>query len=431
VVKIVVVGGGWAGCAAALAARLAGAEVIVLERTDMLLGAGLVGGIMLNNGRYTAAEEIIALGGNAIFSTLEGTYRHRNIEFPGHSHASLYDVHKIETAIRALLERHNIEIRTMNRVVAVAKEDERVTAVVTEDGETLEGDAFVDASGTSGPMGNCLRYGHGCALCVQRCPAFGPRTSLVALAGGREYPAVKADGSYGAMSGSCKLAKDSLAPFLLEKLEKNGVVEITLPPEMVNPGKLKLKVCEHYDIPVYAERIILLDTGHVKLMAPFFPLKDLRQVPGFERARFADPYAGGKGNSIRLLAMAFRNRALKVDGLDNVFVGGEKQGPAIGHTEAIATGMLAGHNAVRCALGMEPLVLPRSLATGELIGSISDDLERGEAGWRRYSFSGAGFFHLMREKNLYTLCRTEIRERVAKAGLLGVYARRLIPAQES
>lgn len=35
--KIVVIGGGWAGCAAALTAEKAGADVTLLERTDMLL----------------------------------------------------------------------------------------------------------------------------------------------------------------------------------------------------------------------------------------------------------------------------------------------------------------------------------------------------------------------------------------------------------
>ena len=49
--KIVVIGGGWAGCAAALAAKKAGAEVVLLEKTYLLLGLGNVGGIMRNNGR--------------------------------------------------------------------------------------------------------------------------------------------------------------------------------------------------------------------------------------------------------------------------------------------------------------------------------------------------------------------------------------------
>ncbi len=65
--KVVIIGGGWSGCAAALAARKAGAEVTLLEKTDMLLGLGNVGGIMRNNGRFTAAEENIALGARELF----------------------------------------------------------------------------------------------------------------------------------------------------------------------------------------------------------------------------------------------------------------------------------------------------------------------------------------------------------------------------
>ena len=49
--KVVVVEGGWSGCAAALSASKQGAEVTLLEQTDMLLGTGLVGGIVQNNGR--------------------------------------------------------------------------------------------------------------------------------------------------------------------------------------------------------------------------------------------------------------------------------------------------------------------------------------------------------------------------------------------
>lgn len=65
--RVVVIGGGWAGCSAAISARKAGAEVTLLERTDILLGLGNVGGIMRNNGRYTATEEAIALGANELF----------------------------------------------------------------------------------------------------------------------------------------------------------------------------------------------------------------------------------------------------------------------------------------------------------------------------------------------------------------------------
>ena len=35
--KVVVVGGGWAGCAAAISAAKAGADVVILEKTDLLV----------------------------------------------------------------------------------------------------------------------------------------------------------------------------------------------------------------------------------------------------------------------------------------------------------------------------------------------------------------------------------------------------------
>ena len=55
--KVVVIGGGWSGCAAAVSARKAGAEVTLLEKTDMLLGLGNVGGIMRNNQIYSGRGE--------------------------------------------------------------------------------------------------------------------------------------------------------------------------------------------------------------------------------------------------------------------------------------------------------------------------------------------------------------------------------------
>ena len=51
--------------------KKAGADVTLLERTDMLLGTGLVGGIFRNNGRYTAAEECIAMGAGDLFTVME------------------------------------------------------------------------------------------------------------------------------------------------------------------------------------------------------------------------------------------------------------------------------------------------------------------------------------------------------------------------
>ena len=86
--KIIVIGGGWAGVSAAVTAAKTGAKVQLLERTDMLLGCGNVGGIMRNNGRFTAAEENIAMGAGELFEITDRCATHRNVNFPGHSHAA-------------------------------------------------------------------------------------------------------------------------------------------------------------------------------------------------------------------------------------------------------------------------------------------------------------------------------------------------------
>ena len=74
---------------------------------------------MRNNGRFTAAEENIALGAGELFEITDRCSRHTGIDFPGHSHASLYDVLKVEPEVRRLLYKMGIEIRFMTRAVDV------------------------------------------------------------------------------------------------------------------------------------------------------------------------------------------------------------------------------------------------------------------------------------------------------------------------
>ena len=124
--KVIVIGGGWSGVAAAVAAKKCGADVTVVEKTDLLLGLGNVGGIMRNNGRFTAAEENIALGASELFEITDRYSRHRNVDFPGHSHASLYDVFRVEPAVRRLLKEMDIGVKTIAR--AVDAEYENATA---------------------------------------------------------------------------------------------------------------------------------------------------------------------------------------------------------------------------------------------------------------------------------------------------------------
>lgn len=425
--KVVIIGGGWAGSAAAIAAKNAGAEeVTVLERTDMMLGTGLVGGIMRNNGRFTATEEMIALGGNEIFETIDANCRHRNIHFPGHEHASLYDISLIEPAIRSLVLSKGVEVRLQARMKDVRKDGNKIVSVILADDTEVPGDVFLDCTGSAGPMNNCSKYGNGCAMCVLRCPSFGGRVSLVGQAGIAEKMGKKADGSIGAMSGSCKLFKESLSPEIIEMLNTTGVAVIPIPEELrKGEGILATKACQQYALKEFAENIVLLDTGHAKLMTPYYPLAMLHQIPGFENARYEDPYAGGKGNSMRYMALAPHTDDLKVIGLDNVFCGGEKAGLLVGHTEAITTGTLAGHNAVRYLLGKETLVLPAELAVGDAIGYVNKVMETEDGMKKKYTFSGSVYFNRMQELGLYTVDIAAIRARVEKTGLAGVFAAKL------
>jgi len=423
-VHTVVIGGGWAGVGAAVAAAKAKSRVTLLERTDMLLGTGLVGGIMRNNGRFTATEEAIAMGGGEVFAVIDRCSRHRNIEFPGHKHASLYDVALIEPRIRQLLQDYGVETLLLSRAIDVEMDGCTIKAVLLQDGQRVAGEVFVEATGSAGPMGNCAKYGSGCVMCILRCPTFGGRVSMAAKAGVQEFVGKRPDGAIGAMSGSCKLLKESLSPAIVQELNEKGVAVIPIPEKLrKGEGMLSAKACQQYALQEFADNIILLDTGHAKLMSPFYPLELLRQIPGMENARFEDPYSGSMGNSIRYLALSPRDNALKVKGADNLFCGGEKAGLLVGHTEAIITGTLAGYNAASFAAGRDPLIIPQSLAAGDAIAHVNEMMETTDGITKKYTFSGAGYFARMLEKGLYTADVHAIRTRVQQAGMAGVFDR--------
>ncbi len=420
--KTVIVGGGFAGCAAAIAARKAGSEVLLIEKTDLLLGLGNVGGIMRNNGRYTAAEENIMMGAGELFEITDTYSLHKNVDFPGHRHASFFDIIHVEPEVRKLLDKMDIHIRFISRVTDVKMDgNDKIEGLVLSTGEVIRGDVFVETTGSSGPMGNCAEYGNGCSMCVLRCPSFGPRVSISQKAGVPDIIGKRKNGSFGAFSGSGKLEKASLSAEIQMELREKGVVVVPLPQEKIVREKLDQKVCQQYALDEYAENIILIDTGHAKIMSPYFPLEHLRMIPGFENARYIDPYAGGKGNSIRYMSVADRDNSMKVNGLANLFCGGEKAGLFVGHTEAISTGSLAGHNAVRCAAGKGLLYLPEETAVGDIISFANERIKTEEGLRNRYTFAGADFFKRMKDKGLYSTDHETIRNRIRKLGLENIY----------
>ncbi|MFU0823832.1 FAD-dependent oxidoreductase [Clostridium sp.] len=424
--KVIIIGGGWAGCAAAITAKKAGAQVVLYEKTDMILGLGNVGGIMRNNGRYTASEELIALGAGDLINITDKNSRHKNINFPGHEHAWLYDVNRIEAEVRKYLKDMNIELKLISRVVNVKKENNKIIGIYTSDGSYEEGDVFIETTGTTGPMGNCLRYGNGCSMCVLRCPSFGPRISISQRAGIEDLRGERADEVYGAFSGSCKLCKESIDKEIVDELEEKGVVVLKVPEEDVNLDKLKIKVCQQYALKEFAENVVLLDTGHVKLMTSYYPLEKLRKIKGLEHVKYIDPYAGGKGNSIRYLAITPRDNTMKVKGVDNLFCGGEKAGLFVGHTEAICTGSLAGHNAARYAAGKELLSLPNETVIGDIIDFSNKRFLEDKDRKSRFTFAGSIYFDRMKKLGLYTIDKNEIKDRIKKLGLENIFTKKLV-----
>ncbi|MGE4282748.1 MAG: FAD-dependent oxidoreductase [Clostridia bacterium] len=423
--RIIIVGGGWSGCAAAISARKAGADVVLLERTDMLLGTGLVGGIMRNNGRYTAAEEMIAMGGGDLFKICDENSRHVNIEFPGHKHASLYDIAKIHGAVYRYLKEMDIDIYFNIRVNKVRVHNDTIMSVEDQDDNKFSGDVFIDATGTAGPMNNCSKYGNGCAMCILRCPSFGGRVSIAGLAGVQEVMGRKADGSYGAMSGSCKLYKESLSEEIQAELNTKGVAVVSVPQELVE-DHLGVKACQQYALKEYKDNLIILDTGHAKLMVPYYDIETLRKIPGLENARYEDPYSGGRGNSMRYFAMAPRDNCMQVEGVKNLLCCGEKAGLLVGHTEAIVTGVLAGHNSVRLGTKTELFQIPTALATGNAIAYVKEAMTTEEGMSKKYTFSGSVYFEHMKENGLYSTDINEIQQKVKDNGVAGIFANKLI-----
>ena len=65
------------------------------------------------------------------------------------------------------------------------------------------------------------------------------------------------------------------------------------------------------------------------------------------------------------------------------------------HAEAICTGTLAGHNAVRLIMGMPLLILPNSLAIGDIISYENSKSQTRGGRKARYTFVGEGYFKRM------------------------------------
>ncbi|MBI2873700.1 MAG: FAD-dependent oxidoreductase [Firmicutes bacterium] len=426
--RVVVVGGGYAGCGAAIGAALRGVKVILVERLDVLLGVGALGaGLNAFNARNTIMLESMAMGGGAdLFEAMESVITYRT-NIPQQEHGYLYDNLKVEKAIRDVLEKAGIHVLFNSTVDRTVMRGDRLEAVRLKNGEAIEAGAFVDATGGTGPQGLCARYGNGCSMCVMRCPSYGPRISLSAKAGVKEWATPREDGLVGAMTNSTVLVRESVAPEVLRRLEEAGGWMYLPVPKGFAPDRDHLRQIRANQFlsekTEYEDNIVCLDVGVFKMASyPYVNLQVLRSMPGFENAAFLDPLCGSKGNSVRFLANAPRDDRFQVLERPNLFCAGEKSGQLIGIIDALVTGILAGNNAARAALGEPLLEIPRTTALGEGIAWVREQIGDPQGKYKKYSFLGAGgLLDHLKDRGLYTVDRQAIRDRIGEAGLLDAY----------
>lgn len=161
-------------------------------------------------------------------------------------------------------------------------------------------------------------------------------------------------------------------------------------------------------------------------MTAYYPLDNLRKIRGLENAKYVDPYAGDKGNSIRYLSSARRSSDMRVIGIDNLFCAGEKSGLFVGHTEAICTGVLSGHNSVRFLCDKSLLILPKETVIGDIIAfSNYRILKKGDR-TSRFTFAGSIYFERMKNLGMYSIDIEEIRLKIDRLELMGIFEEKIL-----
>ncbi|MFC1968297.1 FAD-dependent oxidoreductase [Chloroflexota bacterium] len=420
--RIIVVGGGFSGCGAAITAAKVGAEVMLLERMDMLSGAGLRAGRMNYNGKMAIAEEAKAMGAGDIFEALESITLHQG-NIVDEEGAYIYDFAKVDPAMQKIVRDAGVEVRLGCRAADVVKEDGVIKEVILDGGERLSAAAFIDCSGGTGGIDICTKYGGGCPMCLFKCPAFGNRVSIATKAGALEVMFVRPDGTPGGATAATQLYKESLSLELRRRLDKEGAFSIQLPKELFRQDNLSASRSKSQ-----FEHLNLVDSGLTcKLVGSGRILLDtLRSIPGFEKAVFENPW-GGRFSKIGHVSMTPRDDSQKVKGFQNLFVGGEKSGPGGGGiAEAIVTGITAGNNAVRQAVEAEPLILPRDCVIGDYSAYTGEMLDTWDAKQMRASVGHGHYFERMKKLGFYPATALSIHKRIQDLGLKGILAKKVI-----
>lgn len=457
--KVVVVGAGCAGISAAVGARKAGADVLLLERQDQLLGIGRIAGSMDVGGRYPLHLEILEMGGTEVNEALDSVClpnveAYRKSHYPHHSlpgsedmtkHSWVYNVMTAEPALRRLLQKMDVEVRWRSRAVEVEKTGNRITAVKLHGGERVEGDAFIDATGSAGGQNHCVPDVGGCVMCPwMQCSTFGNRVDISGKAGATTVSMRQKDGRPGIKYNGLYLYKASLSKELQDQLDAchqifvpfRGLTGWDVDPEWSwgtrgqdgNDGKGRPADPEtSWRVAPDVGRFRLLDRGIFAGGAgpSPIPLEILRQIPGFENVVVAAPVGGQNLWSLGY-DLVFCDNSLRVPPVDNLFTAGSKA-HMVDIQPGINSGYLAGLNAVRVAGGKEPIELPQTTVTGDIIAFTQNFLKesaRSEYGGPT-TFVSAHAGHYLRhlkDVGFFPDDPDKARKRVADAGLTGVFS---------
>ncbi len=423
-VRIIVVGGGFSGIAAAIIARKAGAQATLLERTDMLSGAGLRAARLYKNLKVVGAEEAKALGGPEVFEALESIILHHGNIIDEES-SSIYNTALVDTMMLKIVEAAGVELHMEARAVEVEKENGVLKAVTTATGQRFPGDVFVDASGTFGGLSNCVKYGHGCVMCTNRCLYFGDRVSIATQAGVEELHWTRPDGTPGAVGAALAVYKESLSAELRARLAKEGAFSLPIPEELIDYDRLKQISAARG--PREVSHINLVDIGLSAKCVGIgnFRLTSLRKIPGFENAQLEYPMGGGGFNIITSMSINPRENSLRAKGFSNLFIAGDKTGTG-GIVESTVAGLLAGHNAARVAFGKQPIELPRDTVIGDMIAYRGERMATSEDLRVPLSMAQGVYFGRMKELGFGNPDPAVIHKRIAALGLANIYSQSFV-----
>ena len=431
--KIVVVGGGAAGFSAATVAKKVGAdEVVVIERTDMLGGLGLVAGLGLaGSGAYATLAEEKALGGASLFfDVFYPIATHRELAMPGFDRAMLYNTTRLDARMQKVLKEQGIEVMLCCRVTDIRMVGNSIDAVMLADGTEVAGDVFIDATGSATGIEGCTEFGYGCVGCILRCPTFGNPQGIVDNEV-KTLAEINSHGKPGVLGTSLLVPIASLSQQHQDEIKEKGYVLVSVPPG-IEPDIDRAKRAATYSgtgrgimaQDVLTRNLLLLDVGgHVKVTAQGSPrfASSLRSVPGLEESSIAQPVAGARGHLVFGLTMAPRKNSLEVEGLDNVLCAGIKAGHALFLVDVACTGDLAGYNAVRKGRGKDCLELPRTLGIGAFLEHVRA-LMATEEGLRTPTQSGP---RTWKPLGVYQETEEEIVKEVERVGLEGIYSRQI------